>query len=321
MHETPPEDPVLAEAVDWMLRLEAAPEDAVLRARLEAWCQADPAHARAWAAAGRAWNVLGLAGPRPAPPGLATARPQARMASLGRRRLGGAALAAAAAAAGILALPEAGIWLRAAHATGTGETRRVALPDGSHVHLAPRSAVAITFSDTARQVELLRGEAFLEVFPNPARPFTALAEALAVRVLGTAFDLRLGEERLEVAVQHGRVRLDYRTLSAELIPGQRMALPRGSGPPERGTLPPAEVASWRDGLLFVQDASIAEVVETLRRYHPGWLLLRDPVLAARRVTGIYDLRDVPRALVALVRPHGGQVRGLTPLLLDVVGPG
>ena len=312
-------DSALAEAMAWLLRLQATPQDGALRAEWTAWQARDQANRDAWQRAEQAWTLLGEVPPAFAarweapglPPGLAR-RP------LRRRRLvlGGAAVAASALLA--VTSPGARSWWRREQATGTAETRRMVLDDGTTVHLAPRSAIAADDSPGDRRVVLLRGEAFFEVTPDPARRFIVTAAGLEVTVIGTAFDLRLGEAQLDVAVQHGRVRLAYSAATppvvAELGGGERMTIRRADGAARSGRLPPAEVAAWRDGLLFVEDTTVAEVVETLQDYHPGWIVLRDPALAARRVTGSYDLRDIGRALAALVQPAGGRVRTLTRLV-------
>jgi transmembrane sensor len=69
----------------------------------------------------------------------------------------------------------------------------------------------------------------------------------------------------------------------------------------------------------VDDASIAEVVDKLRRYHRGVILLADRALAARRIAGVYNLGSPVAALRAAVEPHGGSVRELTPYMLLVTG--
>jgi len=46
-------------AAEWLLRLEAAPGDMNVRAGLQAWIDADPAHADAYARISRMWSVAG----------------------------------------------------------------------------------------------------------------------------------------------------------------------------------------------------------------------------------------------------------------------
>ncbi|WP_207553624.1 FecR family protein, partial [Teichococcus deserti] len=153
---------------------------------------------------------------------------------------------------------------------------------------------------------------------DPARPFLVEAAGAEVRVLGTAFDVNILDDRLELAVQHGQVRLtdpgQAPPLAAELGAGDRISLSRAAPALRRDRVAPAAVAAWRDGPAFVQDATVAEVVAMLGRYHHAIFLLRDPALAGQRVTGLYDLGDAGRALRALLQPLGGRVRQVTPFV-------
>lgn len=302
-------DRALKDAMDWLMQVRDAPADAALRARVEAWIAADAAHARAWDQARLTWQLLGRAP-------IGRAAPVA--APVVRRRPMRGAFAAMAACLLLVFAPALTVRLQADHATGIGETRRVGLEDGSAIHLAPQSAVRTSFADTRRTVELLAGEAFFEVVRDPARPFVVTAKGLDARVLGTAFDVRIGAETLTVGVQSGAVGVGYGggvlPVAAKLGPGERIVVSRNDGTARRDGIPPADIAAWRDGRLFFADTPVAEVVDELRRYHPGWIVVASDRLAAERVTGLYDPGDPDRALRALVRPAGGQVREVTPFL-------
>ncbi|WP_131829703.1 DUF4880 domain-containing protein, partial [Teichococcus deserti] len=140
---------LLEEAMDWLLRREAAPGDPLLRAGLEAWRAADPARAAAFARAERAWRLAGEVPPVHAArweqaPAMALPRRGGAVRNPGRRRaLRGAAAVGIAASLALVLAPEPLLLeplrrFTAEHATGTGELRRVLLADGSAVHLAPR---------------------------------------------------------------------------------------------------------------------------------------------------------------------------------------
>jgi transmembrane sensor len=122
-------------------------------------------------------------------------------------------------------------------------------------------------------------------------------------------------------VQRGAVEARAaRANPVHLGPGDQLTIERRSGAMQQTRIPPEEVASWRDYRLFVEGASVAEVVEELRRYRSGWIVFADSKLAHRQVTGLYDLRDPDRALRALIGPFGGQVREIAPLLTVVSSP-
>ena len=326
----------LEEAMDWLLRLQDAPDDAALRQAVEAWVAADPDNRRAWNQARRAWQAMGDLPPatagdweKPGASGKVVQWPLSRPAADAGAKRGaakarhgrGGLVAAALAAAACLALvfgPSLSLHLKADHITAVAETRQVTLPDGSLAHLAPESAIELRFTDGRRSLVLLEGTAFFDVKPDPQRPFVVGADALQIEVIGTAFGVALSSGAVEVEVESGTV--DTRSAAEQplidqrLSRGQTLRFDRETGTVLLGQRSPDDMASWRDGKLLVVEASVAEVVERLRPYHAGWILLVDEELADKRVNGLYDLRNPDSALRALVLPAGGQVDEITPLL-------
>lgn len=321
-------NPADFEAAYWLVALEDAPGDTALRDRFEAWLDADPAHAEAWAetseiydmmaetpAAGQAHWTARAAGPQ-------ESRQELRhrgFARRGRIAVGAAALAVAACLA-IVVLPSLLLRLEADHVTATAETRSVELPDGSTVRLAPDSAIAVEFSGTERRVRLVRGEAFFEVVPDAAHPFRVAAEDMTTTVLGTAFDVRLADECATVAVSHGSVAVDYPNMtppvSKRLAAGDWVRVKWG-GEVSQGKTPPDQVAAWMQGMIVARDRSLASVVDDLRRYYRGAIVIADGGLGERRISGVYNIADPAAALAAMAGAHGATVHRISPWILVV----
>jgi transmembrane sensor len=317
------DDPAWAEALDWFFRIQARPGDARLLAERDAWLAGNAANARAYERAERVWRLTGDVPAVHAAP-LENVVPLRRESP--RRRvvaLAGAALAACLAIAAFL--PTIATHLRADHLTRAAETRHVALADGSSVHLDAASAVSIGYSQDRRGIALLEGRAFFEVAPNAAQPFTVAAGDVTVTVTGTAFDVNLTADRITVEVQSGSVNVDiasgaHRDLVA-LKPGERAVANRATGALTRGAVDRVDVASWRSGRLVVDGATIAEVIAEFDRHYRGAIVILDDDLAQRRVTGVFDLHDPAGALRAVVQPHKGRLREVTPYLLIVSAAG
>ncbi|NWB52372.1 FecR family protein [Pseudomonas sp. F8002] len=289
----------LEDAGQWLLDLQTQPE------RFEdfdRWLHSDDEHFEAWAQVNRTWDTLGK---QPA----TTQRHWPRRARL---PLLAAACVSALAVCATLALSPG--W-RADYSTGTAQTREVTLADGSRLTLAPQSAVNVRFNESQREVTLLQGEVFFDVVHDAKKPFEVRSEDAVIRVLGTAFDVARRTTGLSVEVRDGTVGVNgqYR-----LAAGQRVWIDRQSGLGTPSTVVPAEVAGWINGAQFFENVSVAQVVEQLDRYQRGWIVIQDPALANKRVTGLYDMRDTQRALQALVAPIGGEVRQYSPLL-TVIG--
>ena len=336
------------EASGWMIRLQDAPEDAELRRRFADWLS-DPVNAAAWdetqrmsrAVAGapprhaESWGPFlgqaraeaengGTAQPRQAPPsvGGGIAGAAGRRAPSGRRnrrrilRLAGLA---AASVMVILAGPNLALRLQADHATATAETRTVRLADDSLATMAPASAITVSYTTGERRVRLLAGEVYLDVTPDAGRPFRVSTDGLRVTVLGTRFNVSRSDGGAEVSVAQGGVRVEAsgaQPAAATLEEGEFLRVGR-SGRVQRGSRPTSLVGAWRQNQLIAQDEPFRNVLDRLRRYHSGAIVLLDDALAAQPVTGVYDLGNPLGALRGIARSQKAVVREITPWLLIV----
>ena len=302
-----------AEAVEWLLRLQAAPEEPAVREEFDEWLASGESRRRAWRSVQRAWA---LSGDLPAPP--EDRRPSVpvppRVPGIGWRILGlGLAAIAAIHFGPIIALQ----WM-ADYTTSIGELREVTLEDGSVVHLDAGSAIAVHYGTERREVSLLAGRAFFEVVAGTARPFVVRTDDATVSVTGTSFDVRTDDDGLSVAVLSGTIEVGGGAGSEparRLTGGESLTIDRRSRKIEQARIPPQDVASWREGRLVVDGASLAEVVEELGRHYRGYIIIRDPDLAARCVTGVFDLRRPLDALQAIAGSQRASITRITPYLL------
>ncbi len=317
----PTDEDLLAQAVDWRMRIDAAPEDGALRSALEGWLATSQAHRSAWRDVERLKRVAdALPADYADPQGPVLAGPQPRR--VGGMRLRRAAVVALALAAclAFVFLPTLQLWLASDHRTATAELRAVTLDDGSTVSLDAASAIAVRYGAARREVALLSGRAFFEVVPAADRPFVVDA---TVTVTGTAFDVRSSAQTTSVAVQSGTVEVALghgRRPAAVLTGGQRLDIERKSDRLAKADIPPGDVASWRYRRLVVDRAAMADVVEELGRHYPGVMLMRDRALGDRLVSGVFDLSQPIEALQAAVRTHDGSITRITPYLVVISGP-
>jgi transmembrane sensor len=311
-----------SEAAHWLVALEDDPDNGALRARFEAWRSANPAHAAAWVDTKDVYALMAKVGPSHARQRTAPVAP-ARAPRTLRCRLGlGAIGAAIAACLALIIAPALVLRIQADHLTATAELRMLRLNDGSTVHLGPESAIAVTLGASERRVRLLKGEAFFEVTPDPDRPFRVSAHEIDTIVVGTAFSVRLGDDDAAVGVRRGRVRVENRAVqppvSETLTAGNWIRLAK-RGPIKRGTVAPDEIAAWVDGQIVARDRPLADVVEELRPYYAGKIVVPDQAFGQQRVTGVYNIADPGAALQAIAGAHGGSVRQISPWLMLVSG--
>lgn len=218
MPDQPPPSPrseapqIAGQAAAWLARrdrgLAPAEQDEFLQ-----WLAADPRHAEAMSRHAAAFErMMTLYEWQPGQ----SAEPNPDLFAP-RRRWRSPVLGMVLAAAAVLAL-SAGAWWRSsmtltrpalAQNSYLRVNERHALPDGSIVELKDGSRIVTDFSLAERRVRLV-GEGHFNVAPDAARPFIVDAEGVAVRAVGTAFNVRIDAEEVDVLVTEGSVRVHPR---------------------------------------------------------------------------------------------------------------
>jgi transmembrane sensor len=200
-------------------------------------------------------------------------------------------------------------------ATEIGGLRNIDLPDGSLVTLNTNSAVDVQFTPAERRVRLLRGEAHFTVARNPHQPFIVESNGVAVRAVGTAFNVRRHTDAIEVFVTEGSVRVDdagrgesLLALPAAAAPDPRekrvltagekvvVAVRNASAPqPARSTTISADeieqALAWQKRRLEYVDVPLSEIVADFNRYNQHRLVIPDARLSAQRFGGTFPAGD------------------------------
>ncbi len=308
------------QAAEWVARIDAGPLDPADEARLNAWLEADARHLGAFAKARAVLLYSGRAralGPYFDPDAFAAAGEPPAAPPVSRRRV------VAGMAAGVAALAVAGgarWWLGRLpdYTTRIGETRVVPLEDGSVVTLNTDSEIAVHFSKGVRAVRLLQGEALFDVAKNKERPFIVDADGTSVRAVGTSFTVALlPEQPVQVMVREGIVEVK-RPERAAIPPVRLVANTRAIAPKDAPivaqNIASAEVTralSWRVGRLAFEGETLAQAASIFSRYSETKIVIDDPAIAAKTITGLYVSNDpvgFSRAVAASLDLHS-ELRG------------
>lgn len=307
-------------ATSWFLKLRGEECSAADRAAFDAW-ESDPQNAATYAAVEAAWVWAGSGAETKEIDAL---RKEAR--HLTSRRLPWQGIAAGVVAAAVLGVAgTAFLSFRpdrvydaqvaaepvpshaAVYGTAIGERSTVTLGDGSVVFLNTNSRLQADYSAAGRNVLLIHGQALFEVAKDPDRPFVVTAGDHRVTALGTAFDVRLETDSLQVTLIEGRVRVEDRDGAsgessgdpAELRAGQQLIDSATAGI-EVHEAPVGRVTSWREGRLIFEDEPLAEAVAEMNRYSTTRILLSDPALERLRVSGVFNTGQTRSFVDALV---------------------
>jgi transmembrane sensor len=286
------------EAADWAARIDRGPLSPGQELAFQGWLRED---ARRMGAFGR-MRALALTTERARALGpdfdpaafVPVAAPLFPIQS--RRRilqLGGAI--AAAALVGV-----AGSWQLLRHrgrfSTGKGETKVVALKDGSVVTLNTASEILVNYSDALRSVELIRGEALFDVAKNKARPFVVGAGDTSVRVVGTSFTVRhFDAAPVQILVREGIVEVFKPSTKPVRISANTMAVaPLDNSDIAARPVPVAQIhraMAWQDGRIAFEGESLAQAAAEFSRYSDTRIVIDDPALAKEEIAGLFKATD------------------------------
>lgn len=175
--------------------------------------------------------------------------------------------------------------------TGVQETKTVTLPDGSRIAANARTHLSVRYTLLRRTVTMDDGEAFFDIAHNRYRPFGIDAGSTHVRVLGTSFNVTALPDQLEVAVNHGRVRILDDRIAGEniLIRGDIARISRTTEVDiQLANREPEEAGSWRNGILVVHDEPLANVIQKMRRYLPFSITFDDEAAEKHTLSGTID---------------------------------
>jgi transmembrane sensor len=184
---------------------------------------------------------------------------------------------------------------------------RQTLADGTVVELREGSSLDPDFTATTRRVRLLGGEAHFTVAKDAARPFIVEAGGVAVRALGTVFNVRLDASTVDVLVTEGRVQVEPPAAAAGAAPApvaplvviasQRTVVPLLPAPAAPAVVPVTpqqvrEVLAWQAPRLQFFETPLAEAVAAFNRHNRHRLILGEPELGRIPIGGTFRIDNV-----------------------------
>lgn len=287
------------DAIAWLARLSDSGVTAKDRQAFELWYGRNPAHARAYDKVARVWHEPTLDRAAEQIASLSTTIPY--RSPTPRRR---ATRYIWAVAACLSALVLGGLYvdlptrLQADYHTAVGERRTINLPDRSVVTLNTQTAIATTFDGGVRRVRVLKGEAFFKVAHDEQRPFIVDSEGITTRAVGTAFVVRHELHSDRITVVEGVVEVSAREAPAtvlRLASGTMIKAEAGRLEQPR-SVDPSVASAWLKGLLIVDEVPVIHVLDEIRRYYPGVIVILNDHLREMRVTGTYKV-DEPTSIL------------------------
>lgn len=220
-----------------------------------------------------------------------------------------------------------------------GSKSQISLPDGTVVWLNAGSKLRYekNFNKETREVHLT-GEGYFIVAKDPSRPFLVSASGLAIRAIGTEFNVKCypGEGTVETTLIEGAVKVSEvskqkeETTDVMLKPNQKLTFIKKTGKlflsdelkksvdtssvssmtdeaiaKERKeqvivkTIDPLPVISWREDKLILTGERFEEVKVKLERWYDVQIEITDPEILELQFKGTFQKESVGQALDAL----------------------
>ena len=159
--------------------------------------------------------------------------------------------------------------------TEEGQKSTITLSDGTLIKLNAKSSIRYpkNFGEKNRTV-YLKGEAYFEVTHDPSKPFTVTSYDIQTTVLGTSFNVRAyNPSSVSVALVKGKVKVrakdttEFNSSEVYLSAGEGAFYDGTSGNLKIGKFHHKELTAWKDGIIYIQNASYKEVFNQLSHWY------------------------------------------------------
>lgn len=157
--------------------------------------------------------------------------------------------------------------------TAIGAQRSLQLADGTRVELNTNTLIQASMASGTRTVRLDRGQAYFDVVHDARHPFVVIAGNRRITDLGTKFSVLRDGDRVVVVVKEGQVRVDLITpdqASAPVVAERNMVVIARNNETLVAPKTTQEIdndMSWRSGMLFFNQETLAEVADDINRYN------------------------------------------------------
>jgi len=210
-----------------------------------------------------------------------------------------------------------------------GTKTKIILPDGSQVWLNSDSKLSYgaRFNDTIREVSL-EGEAYFDVIKDKNRPFVVMTNALNIRVLGTAFNIKsyAQDATIETTLIRGMIEVrknnEPATKKIVLTPNEKLIYNKSEAllvrpNNEQNTIAKKLEAlsittlsknipdssrvetAWIYGRLVFDGDSFVTLAEKMERWYNIKITIQNQSISNSRFSGVFEKENVDEAFKAL----------------------
>jgi ferric-dicitrate binding protein FerR (iron transport regulator) len=172
------------------------------------------------------------------------------------------------------------------------------------------------FNGSKREVELLTGEASLQVRQDPAHPFIIRSGSIRTRVLGTVFNVRAYTRLslVQVTVQQGKVAVQADDTLQQLagrqvvlLPDEQLTFNTLQQAWKKEHTDAGAISAWTTGRMLFSNERLDIIAMQLEQQYHVRIAFADSTLPAYRITAGFEpsdpLSDVLEALCLANKLH------------------
>ena len=196
------------------------------------------------------------------------------------------------------------------YSTLPGANKEVNLPDESRIILNGNSSISYSRSWDLKQTREVKidGEAFFNVKHVAVKgrlskidSFRVIVNGLKATVLGTEFNIKNRRGVTEIVLKNGSLRVDFikkEIKSVILKPGDKLTY-SSSGNAKLSNTNSAVATAWTHQSLIFEGTTVADIIKELEDNFGYKVILKDPSLAKRRITGTVPIKRVDDLIFVL----------------------
>ena len=190
--------------------------------------------------------------------------------------------------------------------TADNQIEHISLSDGSEMWVNENSSVSYFSSKDDQRSVLLDGEAYFEVAPNKAKPFTVNSGEAEITVIGTAFNVRgiKGTKAIEVEVKSGIVEVGAGSEKIQLKKGESVIVEAGKLNKKTGN----NIGGWRTKEFNFNNQSVADILEEIQREYDVKVVFRNRDLEKCTFTTNFQNESIENVLTVISTGLGCELK-------------
>lgn len=155
------------------------------------------------------------------------------------------------------------------------------LADGTRVWLNAESRLRypVYFTGNVRKVEM-SGEVYFEVAKNEKQPFIVEVNGVAIRVLGTSFNVSAYRKEVVTTLVEGKVRLTRGEEHVVLSPDEQAIWSGGDFEVKR--VDARNYMLWKEGIFYFEDVDLETILDDMARWYNVNIFYVNPSLKGKK---------------------------------------